>query len=460
MKDHFLEKNHKSLCIRTVFLEKKGVRAMKYWDEKFETMPLEEMRKFQLEHLKKTVKWVYERVPFYKKKFDERGIRPEDVKTLEDLSKFPFTSKADLRDNYPFGLCAVPLSQVVRIHASSGTTGKPITGPYTADDIEQWVECMARCLYAAGVRSDDICQNALGMGLFTGGLGHHQGATRIGAAVIPVSTGQTERQVMIMQDFGVTVLFSTPTYALTIAEKAEEMGVKIRDLPLRIGSFGAEPWTIEMRKEIEQRMGIKAMETYGLTESGGPGTAADCIEQNGLHINEDHFIPEIIDPVSGEVLPMGRKGELVLTAIQREAMPMIRYRTRDLTTLRREKCECGRTLVKMDKIYGRTDDMIIIGGVNVFPSQIESLLLDIPEIEPQYVIIIRKKGYLDQLHVDVEAKKETCEGGPQRIAEVEKRIETKIRGIIGLGMKIRLVPPKAITRSEGKAKRVIDERKV
>jgi phenylacetate-CoA ligase len=298
------------------------------------------------------------------------------------------------------------------------------------------------------------------MGLFTGGLGFHQGATRIGAAVIPISSGQTERQIMILQDFGVTVLCCTPTYALAIAERAEEMGVKIRDLPLRIGCFGAEPWTIEMRKEIEQRLGIKAMEAYGLTEFGGPGTAFDCIEQNGLHINEDHFIAEIVDPVTGDLLPLGMKGELVFTAIQREAMPMIRYRTRDITTLRRVTCECGRTLIKMDKIYGRSDDMLIIGGVNVFPSQIESLLLDIPEIEPQYVIIIRKKGYLDQLHIDVEAKRETYEGGPQKIADVEKKVEAKIRGLIGLGAKIRLVPPKAITRSEGRAKRVIDERKI
>jgi phenylacetate-CoA ligase len=433
---------------------------MKYWDEKFETMPPEEMRKFQLEHLKKTLKWVYEKIPFYKNAFDEKGVKPDDVKTLEDLSKFPFTVKTDLRDNYPFGLCAVPLAQLVRIHASSGTTGKPITGPYTANDLDQWTECMARNLFSAGVRSNDICQNAYGMGLFTGGLGFHQGATRIGCAVIPISSGMTERQVMIMQDFGSTVLFATPTYALTIAERAEEMGVKVRDLPLRVGAFGAEPWTVEMRKEIEQRMGIKAQETYGLTEFGGPGTAFDCVEQNGLHINEDHFIVEIIDPVTTEVLPLGAKGEMVITAIQREAMPLIRYRTRDITTLRREKCSCGRTLLKMNKIFGRSDDMLIIGGVNIFPSQIESLLLDMKEIEPQYVIYIRKKGYLDQLHLDVEARKETYDAGPQKIAEVEKMVESKIRGTIGIGIKIRLVPPKAITRSEGKAKRVIDERKL
>ena len=433
---------------------------MKYWNEKFETMSLEEMRKFQLEHLKKMVKWVYEKIPFYKNKFDEQGITPENIKTLEDLSRCPFTGKTDLRDNYPFGLCGVPLAQLVRIHASSGTTGKPTTGPYTANDLEQWTECMARNLYSAGIRSNDICQNAYGMGLFTGGLGFHQGAGRIGCAVIPISSGMTERQVMIMQDFGSTVLFSTPTYALTIAERAEEMGVKIRDLPLRVGVFGAEPWTVEMRREIEQRMGIKAQEAYGLTEFGGPGTAYDCIEQNGLHINEDHFIVEIIDPVTTEVLPLGTKGEMVITAIQREAMPLIRYRTRDITTLRREKCGCGRTLLKMDKIYGRSDDMLIIGGVNVFPSQIESLLLDVKEIEPQYVILIRKKGYLDQLHLDVEARKETYEAGPQRIAEVEKIVEGKIRGMVGIGIKVRLVPPKSITRSEGKAKRVIDERKL
>jgi phenylacetate-CoA ligase len=433
---------------------------MKYWDEKFETMQPEEMRKFQLEHLKKTLKWVYEKIPLYKNTFDEKGVKPDDLKTLEDLAKFPVTVKTDLRDNYPFGLCAVPLAQVIRIHASSGTTGKPITGPYTAKDLEQWTECMARNLYSAGIRSNDICQNAYGMGLFTGGLGFHQGATRIGCAVIPISSGMTERQVMIMQDFGSTVLFATPTYALTIAERAEEMGVKVRDLPLRIGVFGAEPWTVEMRKEIEQRMGIKAQEAYGLTEFGGPGTAFDCVEQNGLHINEDHFIIEIVDPVTTEVLPLGAKGEMVMTSIQREAMPLIRYRTRDITTLRREKCSCGRTLLKMNKIFGRSDDMLIIGGVNVFPSQIESLLLEVKEIEPQYVIFVRKKGYLDQLHLDVEAKKETYDAGPQKIAEVEKMVEAKIRGMVGIGIKIRLVPPKSITRSEGKAKRVIDERKL
>ena len=433
---------------------------MKYWNEKFETMSPAEMQKFQLERLKKTLQWVDERVPFYKSKLDEQGVKPEDLRTLEDLSRFPFTDKNDLRDNYPFGLSAVPAADWVRIHASSGTTGKPITGVYTSNDLDQWTECMARTLWAAGVRSNDICQNAYGMGLFTGGLGFQQGATRIGCAVIPISSGMTERQVLVMQDFESTVLFCTPTYALTIAERAEEMGVCLRDLPLRVGVFGAEPWTVEMRKEIEERLGIKAQDAYGLTEFGGPGIAFDCVEQNGLHVNEDHFVVEIIDPETTAALPMGSKGEMVITAIQREAMPLVRYRTRDITTLRRETCSCGRTLLKMNKVYGRTDDMMIISGVNVFPSQIESLLLEIKEIEPQYVVFVRKKGYLDQLHLHVEAKKETYEAGPHKIGEVEKRIVEKFRGIIGINVQTRLVPPKTITRAEGKAKRVIDERKL
>jgi phenylacetate-CoA ligase len=431
-----------------------------YWDKEHECMPLEEMQKFQLKRLQETVKWVYEKLPFYKNRFQNMGLEPGDIKSLDDLARLPFTVKSDLRDNYPFGLCAVPMSEVVRIHASSGTTGKPITGPYTAEDLDQWAECMARNLFAAGIRSDDICQNSYGMGLFTGGLGFHQGAGKIGAAVIPASSGQTERQIILMQDFRATGLFCTPSYALTIAERAEDMGVDVRSLPVRVGVLGAEPWTTEMRKEIEERMGIKAMEAYGLTELMGPGVSFDCIEQNGLHINEDHVLPEIIDPVTEEVLPLGTMGELVFTALQRRAMPVIRYRTRDMTTLRREECECGRTLVKMDKVYGRSDDMLIISGVNVFPSQVESLLLDVEGIEPQYVIVVRKKGYLDSMHIDVEAKKEVYEAGKEKIEETRRKVEEKIRGIIGIGAKIRLVPPKTITRSEGKAKRVFDERKM
>jgi phenylacetate-CoA ligase len=432
-----------------------------YWDKKFETMSLDEMQYFQLKKLRQTVAWVYKNVPFYKNKFDELGIKPKDIKELRDLAKLPFTIKNDLRDNYPFGLCAVPMQDVVRVHASSGTTGKPITGPYTADDLDQWSDCMARNLYAAGVRSNDVLQNSYGIGLFTGGLGFLQGAEKLGVTLIPTSSGQTERQILIMQDFGTTVLGCTPSYALTIAEKGQQMGINFKDLRLRIGVFGAEPWTVEMRKEIEERLNIKAHEAYGLTELMGPGVAFDCQAQDGfLHINEDHVMAEIIDPVTGEVLPQGTKGELVFTAIQRRAMPMLRYRTRDITLLKREKCDCGRTLIKMEKVYGRSDDMLIIGGVNIFPSQIESLLLDQKGIEPQYVIIVRKKGYLDSLEVDVEAKPEIYQAGEGKIKEVEQSIETHMRGVIGIGIKIRLVPPGTITRSEGKAKRVIDERKL
>jgi phenylacetate-CoA ligase len=430
----------------------------KYWDETFEAMAVEGLEKWQLEKLQETVGWVYERVPFYRRRLEEKGVKPQDIGGLPDVAKLPFTVKTDLRDNYPFGLCAVPLKEVVRIHASSGTTGKPITGPYTQADLDQWTECMARNMWAAGIRPEDMVQNAYGHGLFTGGLGFHQGATRIGCTVVPTSSGQTERQIIIMMDFGSTVLFSTPSYALTIAERAEEMKVDIKALPLRVGVFGAEPWTVGMRQEIQERMGIKAMEAYGLTELCGPGVAFDCEAQDGLHINEDHFLAEIVDPVTLEPLPLGERGELVLTSLQRRAMPMLRYRTKDITRLRREQCVCGRTLVKMDKILGRSDDMLIISGVNVFPSQIEALLLDIKEVEPQYVIIVRKKGYLDQLTVHVEGTRDLYEAGPQRRAEVEGKIGDHIREIVGISVAVRVVEPKSIARSEGKAKRVIDER--
>jgi len=436
--------------------EKKSERN--YWDEKFETLPLPELQKFQLRKLKETVEWVYERVPFYKRKFDEAGVNPKAIKSLEDIARLPFTVKNDLRDNYPFGLCAVPLKEVVRVHASSGTTGKPITGPYTAEDLEQWTELMARNLWAAGVRPDDIAQNAYGHGLFTGGLGFHQGLTRLGCTVVPTSSGLTERQITIMKDFGVTALCCTPSYALTIAERAAEMKVDIRALPLRVGVFGAEPWSTAMRQEIEERMGIRAQEAYGLTELCGPGVGFDCEVQDGIHINEDHFIAEIVDPQTLEPLPLGEKGELVFTALQRRAMPMIRYRTKDITRLRREKCACGRTFVKMDKIYGRSDDMLIISGVNVFPSQIESLLLEIPEVEPQYRLVVRKKGYLDQLIVQVEGRKDIYEAGPEKRLEVAARVMAHIRGMMGIGVDVEIVEPKFIARSEGKALRVVDER--
>jgi phenylacetate-CoA ligase len=432
--------------------------SRKYWDEKFEAMPTAELQKFQLRKLKETVAWVHERIPFYRRKLDELGIKPNSIKSLDDIVKLPFTVKNDLRDNYPFGLCAVPLKDIVRVHASSGTTGKPITGPYTAEDLDQWTECMARNLWAAGVRPDDIAQNAYGHGLFTGGLGFHQGLTRIGCAVVPTSSGLTERQITLLKDFGATALFSTPSYALTIAERAAELKVDIRELPLRVGVFGAEPWSTAMRQEIEERMGIKAQEAYGLTEQGGPGVGFDCIAQDGIHLNEDHFLAEIVDPVTLEPVPLGEKGELVFTSLQRRAMPLLRYRTKDITRLRREKCRCGRTFIKMDKIFGRSDDMLIISGVNVFPSQIESLLLEIPEVEPQYRLVVRKKGYLDQLIVQVEAKQDVYDAGPAKRLEVAAKVMAHIKGMMGIGVDVELVEAKFINRSEGKALRVVDER--
>jgi phenylacetate-CoA ligase len=434
-----------------------GAKSMP-WNKSFECMPVEKMRDFQLKMLQNTVKWAYENIPFYRKKLKDEGIEPSDIRSLDDLISLPFTVKDDLRDNYPFGLCGVPLEDVVRIHCSSGTTGKPITALYTSNDIEGWTECMARALWSAGVRKNDLLQDAHGYGLFTGGFGFLQGATRIGCAVVPSSSGQTERQVILMKDFGTTVLCCTPSYALTIAERAEEMGVDIKRLPLRLGVFGAEPWTKEVRKEIEERMGIDAHEVYGLTELLGPGVSFDCEEKDGLHVNEDYILPEIIDPVTLQPKPDGTQGELVFTSLQRRAMPMIRYRTRDISRLRRERCTCGRTLIKMDKVLGRSDDMLIISGVNVFPSQIESLLLDIPEVEPQYTILVTKKGYLDHLTINVEGKQAIYESGPERISYVEKKIQEHIRGMIGIRVDVKLVDPKTIARSEGKAKRVIDQR--
>ena len=428
------------------------------WNDKFECMPVEELKAFQLKKLKETVAWISEKVPFYRDKFKEMGIEAGDLKSLEDVTKLPFTVKNDLRDNYPFGLCAVPLPDVVRVHASSGTTGKPITGPYTAEDLEQWIECTARNIWAAGVRKEDVAQNSYGHGLFTGGLGFHQGAMAVGCTLVPTGAGMTERQITIMQDFKSDALFCTPSYALTIAERAEEMNVDIKKLPLRVGVFGAEPWTVAMRQEIEERMGIKAMEAYGLTELGGPGVAYDAADQNGLYINEDHFLAEVVDPQSLDPLPEGEKGELIFTSLQRRAMAMIRYRTKDITRLWREPGYEGRTFIRMDKIYGRSDDMLIISGVNVFPSQIEALLLEVEEVEPQYRLVVSKKGYLDHLSVQVEGKKEVYDAGEARRHEIEGKIAAHIKGMMGIGVDVELVDLKSIARSEGKALRVIDER--
>ncbi len=428
------------------------------WDDKYECMSLDELQNYQLQKLKETVGWVRERVPFYRRKFEALNISEDDIKTLDDVAKLPFTEKTDLRDNYPFDMCAVPMEEVARIHASSGTTGKPVTGPYTAEDLDQWAECVARNLYSYGVRKGDILQNSYGYGLFTGGLGLHGGATKLGCTVVPTSAGLTERQINLMRDFKSTVLSCTPSYALTITEKAQEMNVDIRKLPLRIGIFGAEPWTDEMCRKIENRMGITAMNIYGLTELCGPGIAYDCSEQTGMHINEDHFIAEIVDPQTLEPVGLEQKGELVFTAIRRRAMPLIRYRTKDITRLVRKECSCGRTFVKMERISGRTDDMLIISGVNVFPSQVEALLLDIKGLEPQYILIVRKKGYLDRLIVQVEAKKELYEDGGAKLSDLKEKVSRHIQGNMGISVDVEIVEPKTITRSEGKAVRVFDER--
>ncbi len=428
------------------------------WNDAFECMPVEKLKAFQLEKLKETVAWVKEKVPYYRNKFKEMGIGPNDIKSLEDVSKLPFTVKDDLRDNYPFKLCTVPMKDVVRVHASSGTTGKPITGPYTAEDLEQWTECMARNLWAAGIRKEDIVQNAYGYGLFTGGLGFHQGATAVGCTIVPTSSGLTERQITLMKDFSTTVLFCTPSYALTIAERAEELKINFRDLPVRVGIFGAEPWTVQMRQEIEERLGIKAHEAYGLTELCGPGVAFDAEDQNGLYINEDHFLAETVDPQTLEPVGEGEKGELVFTSLQRRAMPMIRYRTKDITRLWREPGHEGRTFVRMEKVTGRSDDMLIISGVNVFPSQIESLLLDIDEIAPQYVLIVSKRGHLDKLSVKFELKPEIYALGAEKMNEIAARAKNSIHACIGISVGIEIAEPMNIARSEGKAVRIIDQR--
>lgn len=417
------------------------------------------MNKIQSERLINTVKRVYHNVPFYKDKMQQLGLVPEDIKSIDDLSKLPFTNKQDLRDNYPYGLFATPLSEIVRIHASSGTTGKQTVVGYTRNDIATWSEVMARTLAAAGTTKESFIQIAYGYGLFTGGLGVHYGAERIGASVIPISGGNTERQIQIMKDFGTNILACTPSYALFLAETIEEMGITKDMLKLKAGVFGAEPWSDNMRKEIESRLGILAIDIYGLSEIIGPGVAYECEIKSGMHIPEDHFVPEIINPETGEVLPVGEKGELVFTTITKEGLPIIRYRTRDISSLRYGACECGRTLVKMSRVSGRTDDMLIIRGVNVFPSQIESVLLDIGETEPHYMLIVDRIGTLDTLEVQVEISQELFSDEVKKLEELEKRIRSRIESVLGISAKIRLVEPKTIARSEGKAKRVIDKRK-
>jgi phenylacetate-CoA ligase len=423
-------------------------------------MPGEEMQKLQNERLIKTVKRVYHNVPYYRAKMQEKGIEPEDIKSIEDLPKLPFTYKDDLRDNYPFGTFAVPLSEIVRIHASSGTTGKKTVVGYTRNDIERWSEVMARTLVSAGATKDSVVQVAYGYGLFTGGLGAHYGAEKLGASVIPVSGGNTKLQVQIMKDFGTTILACTPSYALYMAEELEEAGIKPGELKLKAGIFGAEPCSEAMRNEIEKKLGILAIDIYGLSEVIGPGVASECPCKCGLHIQEDHFIPEIIDPDTEEALPPGSQGELVFTTITKEGLPLIRYRTRDISSLKYSPCKCGRTLVRMNKVTGRTDDMLIIRGVNVFPSQIESVLLEMGETAPHYQIIVDRVSNLDVMEVWVEMTQTMFSDEVKRIEDQERSIRKRIEDTLGISVQVRLVEPKTIERSQGKAKRVIDKRKI
>lgn len=429
------------------------------WNDDFETLPREAIESLQLRRLQQTLERVYATVPFYRDSFDRIGVKPKDIKKLEDLQRLPFTLKKDMRDNYPYGLFAVPLEQIVRIHASSGTTGKPTVVGYTKRDIETWTELMARSFFAAGAHKGDVIHNAYGYGLFTGGLGAHYGAERIGASVIPMSGGNTKKQLMIMQDFGSTVLTCTPSYSLFLAEVAAEEGIDIRKLKLKVGILGAEPWSEKMRQEIETKLNMKAIDIYGLSEILGPGVGVECIEaQNGLHVWEDHFLLEIIDPDTQEVLPDGEKGELVITTITKEGIPLIRYRTRDITRLTREPCICSRTHARIERLSGRSDDMLIIRGVNVFPSQIESVLFNIKGIEPHYQLLIDREGTLDTLEVLVEVDEQTFSDEVRKLQQLSGTIQKQIKDLLGVTCKVRLVEPKTLARSEGKAQRVIDKR--
>ncbi len=431
------------------------------FNEEFETLPREALEAIQLRRLQALVERVYNLVPFYRQKYDAAGIKPGDIKSLQDLQRLPFTTKQDLRDNYPFGMFAVPMEQVVRIHASSGTTGKPTVVGYTQRDIKNWAELIARTLSAAGVQRGDIVHNAYGYGLFTGGLGFHYGIEHLGASVIPVSGGNTKRQIMLLQDFGPTVITCTPSFSLHLYDVAKDMGVDFNSLKLRVAICGAEPWSEAMRQEIEKKLGIDALDVYGLSEIMGPGVSIECIEaKNGLHMFEDHFLPEIIDPNTMDPLPSGRPGELVITTLTKEAFPVIRYRTRDISTLHPEPCKCGRTMVRMGRIQGRTDDMLIIRGVNVFPSQIEAVLMEVRGVEPHYQIVVDRSGQMDTLEVKVEVDEATFSDEVRQLQVLEKKIEHNIKDYLGVSAKVRLVEPRSIPRSEGKAQRVIDKRKL
>ncbi len=429
------------------------------WNDDFETLPREAIESLQLKRLQQTLERVQATVPFYREQFAKAGVSIEQIKSLDDLRRLPFTLKQDMRDNYPYGLFAVPLDQIVRIHASSGTTGKPTVVGYTRRDIDNWTEMMARSFSAAGAHRGDVIHNAYGYGLFTGGLGAHYGAEKIGASVIPMSGGNTKKQLMIMQDFGSTVLTCTPSYCLYLAEVAAEEGIDIHSLKLEVGILGAEPWSEKMRDEIQEKVGIRAIDIYGLSEILGPGVGIECIEaQAGLHIWEDHFIIEIIDPDTGDVLPVGEQGELVITTITKEGIPMIRYRTRDITRIIAEPCICGRTHRRLQRMSGRSDDMLIIRGVNVFPSQIESVLMNIEGVEPHYQLIVDREENLDTLEVQVEVNERTFSDEIKVLQKMSRTIQSSIKDMLGITCRVRLVEPKTITRSEGKAQRVIDNR--
>jgi phenylacetate-CoA ligase len=429
-------------------------------DVDLETLPREELEALQLKRLKSLAERAYANVGFYRQKFDELGVKTSDIRTLNDLKLLPFTEKQDLRNHYPFGLFAVPKENVVRIHASSGTTGKSTVVGYTRRDVRNWARLMARCFAASGASARDVIHNAYGYGLFTGGLGAHYGAEELGATIVPVSGGGTKRQVMLLKDFGPTVLCSTPSYALVLDETAREAGVNIKELPLKIGIFGAEPWTEEMRRDIEDRMGVKALDIYGLSEIMGPGVGIECaVAQKGLHIMEDHFLVEIIDPDTCEVLPPGEVGELVITTLTKEAQPLIRYRTRDITKIDVTPCKCGRTFARAHRMMGRSDDMLIIRGVNVFPSQIESILLETEGLAPHYLLVVKREGNLDTLEVQVEVDEKLFSDEIKNLQRIEGKIMKNIKDYLGVTAHVKLVEPRSIQRSEGKAKRILDLRK-
>jgi len=425
-----------------------------------ETLPRDQLEPLQLSRLQAQCARVYANVPFYRRRFDEAGIKPQDITSLKDLRLLPFTEKQDLRNHYPYGLLAMPKDNIVRLHASSGTTGKATVVAYTRRDIDNWAICMARSLAMAGLTAQDCIHVAYGYGLFTGGLGAHYGAECLGATAVPASGGSTKRQAQLIRDFGANGLCCTPSYALHIYDAGLEQGIDFRSLPLRVGVFGAEPWTEEMRRDLEEKMGIQALDVYGLSEIMGPGVAMECaVGRSGLHIQEDHFLPEIIDPVTGEPLPPGERGELVITTLTKEGLPLIRYRTRDITSLNYVPCACGRTFVRLQRFTGRTDDMLIIRGVNVYPSQIEAILLETEGLSPHYQIIVSREGSLDQVEVQVEVSDVNFSDTVKTLQRRENAIQKTIKEFLGISAKVRMVEPRTINRSEGKAVRVIDKRK-